>query len=250
MSGHSKWSSIKHKKAKVDAKRGKMFTKCIREIIVSVKSGGPDAEANPALRSAISAAKSINMPNDNIDRAIKKAAGTDESVNYEEIIYEGYAPSGVAVIVECLTDNKNRAAADVRSTFSKYGGNLGASGCVSYMFNTKGLIVVPAEDGVTEDKLIELVLDVGGEDITKENDNFEIICEFTSLYNVKKVLEDNNINVIEDSVIKIPTSKVKLDDKTSEKVMKFLEIIEDLDDVQNVWANPEYDEEFLKNYDE
>lgn len=249
MSGHSKWSSIKHKKAKVDAKRGKMFTKCIREIIVAVKSGGPDPDANPSLRSAISAAKSINMPNDNIDRAIKKASGADDSVTYEEIVYEGYAPNGVAVIVECLTDNRNRAASEVRATFNKYNGNLGASGCVSYMFNTKGLIVVPDEDGITEDKLIELVLEVGGEDISKEDDNFEIITEFTSLYNVKKELEDNNIKVIEDSVIKIPTTKIKLDASASEKVMKFMEIIEDLDDVQNVWSNAEYDEEFLSNYE-
>lgn len=249
MSGHSKWHSIKHKKAKVDAQRGKMFTKCIRELMVAARAGGGDANLNPRLRTAISAAKAINMPNDNIERAIKKATGELAGVTYEEITYEGYAPAKVAVLVDCLTDNKNRTASEIRSIFNKYNGNLGASGCVSYFFDKKGLIIINDQPGVTEDKLLELTLDVGVDDIIKEETGFELTCDFTKLEDVKKVLEDNKIKIESASVAKLPKNKVSLSESDSEKIMKFIEALEENDDVQNVWTNADFNEAFLEKYE-
>jgi len=245
MSGHSKWHSIKHKKAKVDAQRGKMFTKCIRELMVAARQGGGDPDMNPRLRTAIAAAKAINMPAENIERAIKKATGELEGVSYEEITYEGYAPCKVAVIVDCVTDNRNRTAADVRSVFNKYNGSLGSSGCVSFLFDKKGLIIIPKQNNVTEDKLLELTLDAGVEDIIEEDETFEILSEPLKLEDVKKILEDNNYKIESASVSMLPKTKVRLSETDSEKVYKFLEALEELDDVQNVWSNADFDENFL-----
>src|SRR3989338_73914 len=185
MSGHSKWASIKHKKALVDAKRGKTFTKLIREITVAAKTGGGDPGSNPRLRTAISSAKSANMPVDNIDRAIKKGTGALEGVNYEEVFYEGYGPAGVAIYVQCLTDNKNRTASDIRNIFSKKSGNLAGAGSVAWIFEMKGLITVDA-NAATEDKLMEIVLNAGAEDFSREGDNFEIVTQPHDFEAVKK----------------------------------------------------------------
>ncbi|MBI3999533.1 MAG: YebC/PmpR family DNA-binding transcriptional regulator, partial [Candidatus Omnitrophica bacterium] len=189
MSGHSKWASIKHKKALVDAKRGKMFTKLIREITVAAKTGGGDPDTNPRLRLAISTAKSGNMPADNIERAVKKGTGALEGVSYEEVVYEGYGPEGVAIYVQCLTDNKNRTASEIRNIFSKKNGNMAGAGSVSWLFEKKGLIVV-SQDKATEDQLMELVLNAGAEDLSKAGDKFEIITGTSDFETVKKALDD------------------------------------------------------------
>lgn len=243
MSGHSKWANIKNKKGKSDAKRATIFTKIGREIAVAVKAGGPDPNSNAKLRDVIAKAKANNMPNDNIERGIKKASGELGSVNYEENVYEGYAAGGVAVIVETLTDNKNRTAGDVRHIFDKCGGSMGTSGCVSYMFDTKGVIVVEGE-GVDEDELMMVALDCGAEDIQNDGDVFEIYTDPNMLGSVRENLEkQNTYKILSAEVDRIPSNTVKPDADTQAKVFKLLDMLEDNDDVQNVYHNAELDEE-------
>ena len=246
MSGHSKFANIKHKKEKNDAAKGKVFTRIGREIAVAVKEGGADPANNSKLRDVVAKAKANNMPNDTIDRSIKKAAGDANAANYESITYEGYGPSGTAIIVETLTDNRNRTAADVRHVFSKHGGNLGASGCVSYMFKQKGIFAVSAETGVSEDDLMMIALDAGAEDIKSSEDGFEIITDPAAYDDVEKALADNNIEVAMSEITMVPDTMAELSDEDAEKVQKMLDALDDCDDVQDVYTNadlPEDDEE-------
>ncbi len=242
MSGHSKWANIKATKGKNDAKRANIFTKIGREIAVAVKQGGSDPNTNSKLRDVIAKAKANNMPNDNIQRGIKKAAGELGSVNYEENIYEGYGAGGVAVIVETLTDNKNRTAGDVRHAFDKCGGSMGTSGCVSYMFDRKGVIVVEKAD-YSEDDMMMIALDAGAEDVVSDEDVFEIFTDSSDYSTVREALEANkDITILSSSIEIIPNNTVTPDSETQNKVQKLLDMLEDNDDVQNVYHNAEMDE--------
>ncbi len=237
MSGHSKWKNIMHKKEKTDLQRAKVFTKIGKEIAMAVRDGGPDPVSNSKLSDLIAKAKANNVPNDNIERAIKKASGADGSVNYEVILYEGYGPSGVAVIVETTTDNRNRTGADMRHYFDKYGGNLGQTGCVSYMFSDKGVIAIEA-GSVDEEKLMEDALEAGAEDISGEDGVFEITTEPSDFSAVAKVLTDKGYKFISAEQSKIPANYVTLDDEDSIKNMeKLLDMFDENDDVTNVWHN-------------
>ena len=236
MSGHSKWATIKHKKGALDAKRGKIFTRLIKEITISAKQGGGDPDGNPRLRGAIAAAKAENMPADNIKRAIQRGTGELEGVNYEEITYEGYGPGGVAVIVDVLTDNKNRAVSEIRHAFSKNGGNLGESNSVSWMFTKKGVIVV-AKQAVSEDKLTEIVLDAGAEDLSDEGDNWEILCEPKEYESVTNALKAAKITPEHGEVTMISSTYTKLEGAPANQMVRLLETLEDLDDAQNVYSN-------------
>ncbi|MBQ3708769.1 MAG: YebC/PmpR family DNA-binding transcriptional regulator [Clostridia bacterium] len=239
MSGHSKWNNIKNKKEKTDAQKGKVFTKIGKEIAICVREGGGDPNTNGKLRELIAKAKANNVPNDNIDRAIKKAMGA-EAVQYEEITYEGYGPSGVAVIVETATDSRNRTASDIRHYFDKYGGNLGATGCVSYMFDDKGVIVLLKEDNedVDEDTLMEAALEAGAEDFAATDETFEITTEVDDLYAVKDALEEKGYKIESAEEDKIPQTYVTLEDEDAIKNMtKLIEMLEDNDDVQNIYHN-------------
>jgi YebC/PmpR family DNA-binding regulatory protein len=236
MSGHSKWATIKHKKGALDAKRGKIFTRLIKEITISAKQGGGDPDGNPRLRGAIAAAKAENMPADNIKRAIQRGTGELEGVSYEEITYEGYGPGGVAVIVDVLTDNKNRAVSEIRHAFSKNGGNLGESNSVSWMFTKKGVIVV-AKDAVSEDKLTEIVLDAGAEDLSDEGDTWEVLCEPKEFESVMNALKAAKITPEHGEVTMISSTYTKLEGATANQMMRLLETLEDLDDAQNVYSN-------------
>lgn len=239
MSGHSKWNNIKNKKEKTDAQKGKVFTKIGKEIQICVRAGGGDPNTNGKLRDLIAKAKANNVPNDNIDRAIKKAMGAD-SVQYEEIVYEGYGPSGVAVIVETATDSRNRTASDVRHFFDKYGGNLGASGCVSYMFDDKGVIILLKEDneGVDEDALMEAALEAGAEDFSSDDESFEITTEPDDLYAVREALENLGYKIESAEEDKIPQNYVTLENEDDIKNMNLLiEHLEDSDDVQEIYHN-------------
>ena len=244
MSGHSKWSNIKHKKEKSDAQRAKIFTKLGREITVIVKQGGPDPESNSKLRDVIAKAKSNNMPNDNIARCIKKAAGDSAADNYEEIVYEGYGPKGVAVIVEALTDNRNRTAADMRHYFDKYGGNLGTSGCVTFMFDQKGIILVNKE-GADEDEVMMTALDAGADDFSAEEEEvFEITTPPYEVGTVREALENAGYTIESAEASRIPQTEVTLTDEEDIKNMnKLIEMLEDNDDVQNVYHNGDFPEE-------
>lgn len=236
MSGHSKWNNIKHKKEKTDAQRAKVFTKIGKEIAMAVKAGGADPGANSKLRDLISKAKSLNVPNDNIDRVIKKAASSD-SENYESIYYEGYGPSGIAVIVECATDNRNRTSADLRHYFDKFGGNLGTTGCVSYLFTDTGIILVDSE-GVDEDALMEAALEAGADDIALEEDTFEILTPPNDLYTVKDALEAAGYTILSTEEAKIPSTSVNLSDEDAViKMQKLIDALDDNEDVQNYWHN-------------
>ncbi|HDS08746.1 MAG TPA: YebC/PmpR family DNA-binding transcriptional regulator [Firmicutes bacterium] len=246
MSGHSKWSTIRRKKEKEDAKRGKIFTKIIKEITVAAKIGGGDIDANPRLRSAVDAAKSANMPKDNIDKAVKKGTGELPGVVYEETTYEGYGPAGIAVIVDVLTDNKNRTTSEVRHLFNKHNGNLGEKGCVSWMFEKRGLITI-ARDRVPEDTLFEVVLEVGAEDIRSEGEFHEIFTEIHDLYKIKDALEVKGIPIESVEVGKFPTTMVKLEHKDLEKNLKLLNALEDLDDVSAVYSNLDIPDDFEFN---
>lgn len=245
MSGHSKWNNIKNKKEKTDAQKGKVFTKIGKEIQICVRDGGGDPNTNGKLRDLIAKAKANNVPNDNIERAIKKALGAD-SVQYEEIIYEGYGPSGVAVIVETATDSRNRTASDVRHFFDKYGGNLGASGCVSYMFDDKGVIILLKEDneGVDEDALMEAALEAGAEDFSSDDETYEITTEPDDLYAVREALEKLGYKIESAEEDKIPQNYVTLENEDDIKNMNLLiEHLEDSDDVQEIyhnWENCDY----------
>ena len=245
MAGHSKWKKIKRKKGAADAKRGKLFTHLIREITVSARKGGGDPDFNPALRAAILSARQANMPSDNVDRAIKKGTGELEGVTYDEVNYEGYGPGGVAMIVEVITDNKNRTVSEIRSCFTKYNGNLAVAGAVSWMFSKKGIITVD-KDGVLEEKLLEIVLEVGAEDMNDEGDYFEIRTAFELFEAVKRALEDQKIKISSSEMSMIPQSTVHLDGKQAEQMLKLVEALEDHDDVQKVHANFDIDEEVLE----
>ena len=239
MSGHSKFANIKHKKEKNDAKKGKIFTIIGREIVIAVKEGGPDPANNSKLRDVIAKAKANNMPNDTIDRGIKKAAGDANADNYERITYEGYGPNGIAIIVETLTDNKNRTAANVRSAFTKGQGNVGTPGCVSFMFDKKGQIIVDKEECDMEaDDLMMIALDAGAEDFSEEDDSFEILTDPDNFEEVRKALEDAGIPMISAEVTMIPQNYVTLTDETAVKnLQRTLELLEDDDDVQAVYHN-------------
>lgn len=242
MSGHSKWHNIQAKKGKADAARGKVFTKIGREIAVAVKEGGSNPDANSRLRDAVAKAKANNMPMDNITRAIKKAAGELGNVNYEEIIYEGYGNDGVAVIVEALTDNRNRTASDVRHAFEKRGGNLGTTGCVSFMFEKKGLLVVEKSDSIDEDELMMLALDAGAEDFSSEDDVYEITTLPEDFSTVREEIEKSGIEFASAEISMIPNMYTNLDAGGAERFEKLLDMLEDNDDVQNVWHNAEFPE--------
>jgi len=236
MSGHSKWSSIKHKKGAADAKRGRIFTKIIREISVAARAGGGDSDGNPRLRTAIAAAKAENMPKDNIERAIKKGTGELEGTHYEESVLEGYGPNGVAILVDLMTDNKNRTIAELRHAFTKYNGNIGSTGCVAWMFDKKGLISFDKEK-VDEDKLMEVALDAGAEDINDEGTTLEVITDPNNFEAVKEDLDKNGLQYIYAKISMIPQNTVKLNEKEAEQVLRLMEALEDSDDVQSVNAN-------------
>ncbi|MCJ7705692.1 MAG: YebC/PmpR family DNA-binding transcriptional regulator [Desulfobacterales bacterium] len=236
MSGHSKWSTIKRKKGAADAKRGKAFTKIIKEIMVAARFGGSDINSNSRLRAAVTAAKAENMPKDNIERAIKKGTGELEGVNYEELIYEGYGPGGVAMMLEVMTDNKNRTVADVRHIFSKQNGNLGEAGCVSWMFEKKGLIVID-KSNANEDRLIEVALDAGALDVKDTDKDFELVVPPSNFEEVKKALEGAGFKFNYAEVTLVPQSTIRLTGKEAEQMLKLMEGLEDSDDVQKVYAN-------------
>ncbi len=243
MSGHSKWNNIKRKKEATDAVKAKIFTKIGREIIVCVKEGGPDPNNNAKLRELIAKAKSNNVPNDNIDRVIKKASGEGSKNDYESMVYEGYGPNGVAVIVECLTDNKNRTAADVRHYFDKYGGNLGTIGCVSFMFSTKGIVVVE-NTGIDEDTAMEDCFDCGGEDLTVEEETIVMECDPTGVAAMREALEAKGYTVLSAEAEKVPSTYTQLTDEDAIKKMQLLlDHLEENDDVQNVYHNWEMPED-------
>ena len=236
MSGHSKWHNIQAKKGKADAARGKIFTKLGRELLIAVKEGGPDPAGNSKLKSVIAKCKAANMPNDTINNAIKKASTSNE--NYEEIVYEGYGPNGVAVIVEASTDNKNRTAADVRHVFDKAGGNLGTTGCVSYMFNKKGVIVIDRETtDKTEDDMMMLALESGAEDVKSDDECFEVTTEPADFSAVREALENEGLEFVTAEVQMVPTTTVALDEASAEKMQRLIDNLEDLDDVMNVYHN-------------
>ena len=246
MSGHNKWSTIKHKKGRADAKRGKLFTKLIREITVSARESGGDESANPRLRSAIAAAKAANMPADNIKRAIQRGTGEIPGVVYEEVQYEGYGPGGAAVLLQTLTDNRNRTTPEIRHIFTKAGGNLGENGCVSWLFTRKGLLLIERTDELDEDTLLELALEAGAEDLdTEDADFFRVYTAPEELHVVKEQLESNGI-VIESTEIDMePSSTQKLEGKQAQQMIRLMEAFDDQDDVQNVWSNFDVDDSEL-----
>jgi YebC/PmpR family DNA-binding regulatory protein len=249
MSGHSKWSTIKRKKGATDAKRGKVFTKLIKEITVAARFGGGDPDANPRLRTAIAAAKSENMPKDNIERAIKKGTGELEGVAYEEVIYEGYGPGGAAVLVESLTDNKNRTVADVRHIFTKSGGNLGEAGCVAWMFDNKGFLVLE-KSTVNEEVLMEVALEAGAEDIRDEENIFEVITEPEDFDSVKKALDTKGLQCVVAEITMLPKTTVELEGKEAEQMLRLMDGLEDSDDVQKAYSNFDISDETLEGLGE
>lgn len=242
MSGHSKWHNIQNKKGKVDAKRGKIFTKIGRELMIAVKNGGPDPDNNPKLRDAIAKAKAANMPNDTVQRSIKKASGELSAVDYERIVYEGYGPSGVAVIVDTLTDNKNRSAGNVRSAFTKGGGNMGTTGCVGFMFQEKGEIVIEKGD-LDEEELMMMALDAGAEDFNSDEEEVFIITTAPEDFGtVREALEAEGLEFLEAAVKMIPDTYTEIDEDAAKKFQKMLDLLEDDDDVQEVYHNAEFPE--------
>lgn len=245
MSGHSKWSTIKRKKGALDAKRGKLFTKLIKELTIAAREGGGDPAGNPRLRLAVDNAKAANMPADNIDRAIKKATGELEGVTISELTYEGYGPGGVALLVEVATDNKNRTVAEVRHLFSKHGGNMGESGSVAWMFEKKGVVSLPKQ-GKTEDDILEIALNAGAEDMRTEDEYFEIQTEVESFEPVRRALIEKNLTLDNASLQWIAKNIINVAGENAEKMMKLIESLEDCDDVQNVYSNADFDEEFIK----
>ena len=249
MSGHNKWSSIKHKKGAADAKRGKIFTKLIKEITVAARMGNSgDPDANPRLRSAITAARAENMPKDNIERAIKKGTGELEGVNYEECSYEGYGPGGAAILVESLTDNKNRAVADIRHIFNKYGGNMGENGCVAWIFTKKGYISI-LKSAVQEETLMETVLDAGAEDVREDETYFEIITALEDFETVKQAIETAAITFETAEITMLPSNTTDLTGKDAEKMIKLMDAMDDCDDVQKVYTNADIPDELMERMD-
>jgi YebC/PmpR family DNA-binding regulatory protein len=246
MSGHSKWSTIKHKKGAADAKRGKIFTRIIKEMTVAARMGGGDVDGNPRLRAAVAEAKASNMPKDNIDRAIKRGTGELEGVNYEELTYEGYGPGGVAVMVETMTDNTNRTTPEIRHAFEKCGGNMGTPGSVRFQFERKGYFAVE-KSAATEDRLMEVALEAGADDLqTLDADIFEIYTTPDAFEQVRAALEKNKVPTVEAKIGQIPANLVKLDDQKSKQMMRLLEMLDDQDDVQNVWTNFDIPEEMME----
>lgn len=244
MSGHNKWSSIKHRKGAQDAKRGKIFTKLIKEITVAARTGGGDIDANPRLRSAVAAAKVENMPKDNIERAIKKGSGDLEGVSYEENSYEGYGPGGAAILVESLTDNKNRAVAEIRHIFNKYGGNMGENGCVAWMFDKKGYLRVD-KAAVAEEKLMEIALEAGADDVLEDDDSFEVTTEPQDFEGVKEALEGAGIPFSDAEVTMLPQTLNPLTGAEAERMLKLMEAMEDCDDVQKVYTNADIPDDMV-----
>lgn len=242
MSGHNKWSTIKHKKGAADAKRGKLFSKIIKEITIAARYGGGDPDGNPRLRTALGTAKNANMPKENVERAIKRGTGEIAGVSYEEVTYEGYGPGGVAVMVEALTDNKNRTVAEVRHIFDKYGGNLGESGCVAWMFDKKGVIILPAKN-LTEDEVMELGLEAGAQDVVHDGELFEITTEVADFETVRKAIEDKGWMIEEAELAMVPQNTVKLEGKKAEQMLKMMDALDDNDDLQKVSANFDISEE-------
>lgn len=245
MSGHSKWHSIKHKKAAVDAKRGKIFTKIIRELTIAAKMGGGSPDANPRLRSAMQAAKDVNMPKDTIDKAIKKGTGELPGVSYEDVTYEGYGPGGVAIFIQGSTDNRNRTSAEIRHVFSKHNGSLGEAGCVAWMFGKKGMILVDAS-AADEDTLTEAVIEAGAEDLVNNGDSFTITTEPGDLDAVRSSLEEKGIKVQSAEISMVPSTTVKLEGKDAEQLLKLVGALEEHDDVQSVSANFDIADELIE----
>ncbi len=245
MSGHNKWSSIKHKKARVDAQKGRIFTKLIKEITVAARQGGGDENANPRLRAAIAAAKAANMPSANIERAVKRGTGELPGVHYEEITYEGYGPGGVAIMIEAVTDNKNRTVADLRHLFSKHGGNLAESGSVAWLFEKKGVIQVKAE-GVEEDDVLLVALEAGAEDIKSDELSYEILTPPENFEQTKKALEEAGFPIESAEITMYPKNTVKVEGKQAEQILKLMDALDDHDDVQNVYANFDIDVKLME----
>ena len=247
MSGHSKWSTIKHKKGAADAKRGKVFTRIIKEMTVAARMGGGDPAANPRLRAAVAEAKANNMPKDNVDRAIKRGTGEIEGAAYEEVVYEGYGPGGVALLVEAMTDNGNRTTPEIRHIFEKNGGNMGTPGSVRFQFERKGYFSVE-KSAVGEDRLMEIVLEAGADDLQTGNpDVFEIYSSPENFEGVRQALEKNNIPTVEAKLGQIPSNYVKLDEQKAKAMMRLMEMLDDHDDVQNVWSNFDIPEDMLES---
>jgi YebC/PmpR family DNA-binding regulatory protein len=245
MSGHSKWATTKHKKAVIDAKRGKLFAKLIKNIEVAARTGGADPAGNPTLADAIAKAKGQSVPNDNIDRALKRGAGLEAGgADWEPITYEGYGPGGVALLIECLTDNRNRAASEVRTAMTRNGGNMADPGSVAYLFNRKGVVLVP-KNGRTEDDVLMAVLDAGAEEVNDLDDSFEIVSEATDLAAVREALKAAGIDYESADISWLPTVSVTLEDDAARKALRLVDALEDCDDVQNVWANFEISDEVL-----
>ena len=250
MSGHSKWASIKHKKGAIDAKRGKLFTKIIREVTVAAREGGGDIDSNPRLRLAIQKAKDANMPSDNIDRGVKKGTGELAGVNYESVSFEGYAIGGVAIVVEGLTDNRNRTTSEVRSYFTKRGGNMAGAGSVAFQFEKKGVFLVKREDA-EEEELLMTALDAGAEDMTSDESFYEITCPMQDFDKVRSALTSNNIKIESGELSMIPKNIVKIEDEaTAKKILNLIEDLEDNDDVQNVYANFDIPDDIIKKISE
>ncbi|QTA81825.1 DNA-binding regulatory protein, YebC/PmpR family [Desulfonema limicola] len=244
MSGHSKWSTIKHKKGAADAKRGKIFTRLIKEITVAARMGGGDPDANPRLRTAIIAAKAENMPKDNIDRAVKKGTGELEGVNYEENTYEGYGPGGAAIFLESMTDNKNRAVAEIRHIFNKRGGNLGENGCVAWMFDKKGYLNIE-KSAVDEEKLMEIALEAGAEDVREDGDIFEVITAPEDFEAVKEAIDNASIPYTDAEITMLPQNTTTLKGNEAEQMIKLMEALDDCDDVQKVYTNADIPDDMV-----
>jgi YebC/PmpR family DNA-binding regulatory protein len=238
MSGHSKWATTKHKKAVVDARRGKLFAKLIKNVEVAARTGGGDPAGNPTLFDAIQKAKKSSVPNENIDRAVRRGAGLEAGgATYETVTYEGYAPGGVAILVQCLTDNRNRAASDVRTALTRNGGSMADPGSVSYLFNRKGVVIVPKADGVTEDDVLMAVLDAGAEEVNDLGESFEVVSEATDLIPVRTALQQAGVDYESADAAFLPTVEVPLDEDHAKRVFRLIEAVEDSDDVQDVYAN-------------
>jgi YebC/PmpR family DNA-binding regulatory protein len=249
MSGHSKWATTKHKKAVIDAKRGKLFAKLIKNIEVAARTGGADLDGNPTLFDAVQKAKKSSVPNKNIDSAIKRGGGLEAGgVDYETIMYEGYGPNGVAVLIECLTDNRNRAASDVRVAMTRNGGSMADPGSVSYLFNRKGVVIVPKGE-LTEDDVLGAVLDAGAEEVNDLGESFEVLSEATDLVAVRSALQDNGIDYDSAEANFVPTMQVELDEEGARKIFKLIDALEDSDDVQNVFANFDVSDEVMEKVD-
>jgi YebC/PmpR family DNA-binding regulatory protein len=247
MSGHSKWATTKHKKAVVDARRGKLFAKLIKNVEVAARTGGGDPAGNPTLYDAIQKAKKSSVPNENIDRAVRRGAGLEAGgATYETVTYEGYAPGGVAVLVQCLTDNKNRAAADVRTALTRNGGSMADPGSVSYLFNRKGVVIVPKAGGVTEDDVLVAVLDAGAEEVDDLGESFEVVSEAHDLVTVRQALQDAGIDYESAEAAFLASAEVPLDEENAKKVFRLIEAVEDSDDVQDVYANYSVSDDVLE----